>query len=81
MQLDDACIKMKLFIADLPVMVQKIDGFSRLSSVLGELQNKPSLSMYPMSKNIPSTSRGMVWYTIKTEGNLNLQNNEHQKYE
>jgi len=62
MQLDDACIKIKLFIGDLPVMVQKIaiGGFSRLSSVLGELHNKPSLSMYPMSKNIPSTSRGMV---------------------
>jgi len=57
MQLDDACIKIKLFIGDLPVMVQKIDEFSRLSSVLGELHNKPSLSMYPMSKNIPSTNR------------------------
>jgi len=69
MQLDDACIKIKLFIGDLPVMVQKIDGFSRLSSVLGELHNKPSLSMYPMSKNIPSTNRdGLIHNKDGNEG-------------
>ena len=60
-------------------MVQKIDGFSRLSSVLGELHNKPSLSMYPMSKNIPRSDT----QAIKAERKVNLQNNndEHQKYD
>jgi len=59
--------------AEVPVIVQNVDGFSRLSSVLGELQNSPSLSVYPISTNTPSTYIVMVWYTMKTEGNLNLQ--------